>query len=244
MLYALATTCEGEEPSTVICLQLACILLYLLLTAPGPAADAVRHAWPHAGGAMLSTMKVPERDPWVASLRVFGPLVALLLLSLTGCREEAPTVVSRGEPIAVGALTMKVSQVEMLSASSLPGVSQAPPGMSFLVLVLRLEGDLSENGSRFVSPLDKVVLDLMTRLAVEDGEGQRYTHPAPLPFQQYRMIRSAGLGTMPSASTGATRLPGDWATLFTVPSDSRDFRLLVRNPRGDQPRTVAVVLGR
>ena len=205
---------------------------------------------------MQPTTRVRQRDSCPASLRMVIPLVAWLFLPLGGCQEGAPTVVNRGEPIALGLFAVSVSQVESLSASFLEEALQAPPGSSFLAVRLRVDWGSSDRESRSVlpRPLDELVFDLMTGLTLEDGEGERYRRPLPLHSTAYRMMRSTGsMSTMTPQdldilfrSDSSSRLPTDWVVVFSVSDDAQDFQLLIRNreARDDQPRRVAVALGR
>lgn len=205
---------------------------------------------------MPSRTKVPVRNSCPSALRLAVPLVSMLI-PIGGCQNAAPTVVDRGESIGLGDFTVRVSRVEMLSVDvlgQLAQVLQAPPSSSFLSVVLRVDRESSEPESGSARPMAELVSDLMMGLTLEDGQGSRYQRPITVPSASFRMMRSAGsvsgmtpqdLAIMSRAQT-SVRLPGDWVAVFSVPGDARDFQLLIRNRnrQGDQPRRVAVDLGR
>lgn len=186
-----------------------------------------------------------------------SPLALLLLggiLPLPACSRGEAAVYRRGEPFSLGSATVAVQRVESVSASYMANMGRsAPDDVQFLAVFLQVQGPTAaEPGKRILTMTDKMVLNMMLRLAVEDAAGNRYTHPTPLSASQYNLMMAGAGGAMSpedflaySESSGSGP-PRDWVAIFAVPREARGLKLLIKNLRrvGDQPRLVAVDLGR
>ena len=170
--------------------------------------------------------------------------VVIATLLLASCAKPVPY--SRGQAIPLGNITVTVSHAESMSPDYVGGSGSrmAKKGEQLLVVYFHI--------SRMSVQVERAILPLRSMFSLTDGEGHKY-RGVPMSagfFNQMRASRSmetmADFYNSGSPDAMHEEFPTDWALLFAVPEDSRNFSLLVNNsrPKKDQPKKAVVDLGR
>ena len=168
-----------------------------------------------------------------------------LVILLAACKSKPPVTYSENQAIPMGPYQVTVSRTESRAGPIFGGPGD--PGVASLVVPLQVQGADSESNVARVP-----VEGWLARQAVVDGQGRRH-RGIPMPTRNYfNMAEAMAARTSQDVENwlyGQTVVTGparDWVMIFPVPQDSRDFRLLMRNPEWveGQPEVASVTIER
>jgi hypothetical protein len=161
-----------------------------------------------------------------------GLFAAGLLAILSGCGQEAEPVPFRlGQTIPLGALELEIVSFEAVPQVHAPiSTLRTAPEDKAWALHVRWSGLLALQGLEREVFLERF---LEKQLSVRDKDGDSYRPVGAMARWIYRQP------TVPPSSADH-----NWVVVFHTPEVSRDFTLVIKNPKRPegQPATVSVVL--
>ncbi|HEV2426129.1 MAG TPA: hypothetical protein VGZ29_14965, partial [Terriglobia bacterium] len=161
------------------------------------------------------------------------------------CATKPPVPFSFRQTIPMGPYQVRVSQTELRAGPLFGGAGD--PEINSLIIYLTIDGAESQGDAK-----NERVAHWLVRQKLLDGQGRRH-RGIPMPTRNYfNMAEAAAVRTEhdfenwafgQTLATGPTR---EWVLVFPVSQESRDFKLLLRNPDrlNGQPETASVALDR
>lgn len=179
--------------------------------------------------------------------------ILTLVIGGFACGEPEVTEFRRGDRVQMGDWEIRVSHVEVLSASAVAGFEGFridEDRAKILAIHLTVDHD-SEADDPLSGPYGKAI-KLMSAFRLRDGDSNQYRLGAPLPERHYGWMRESATSSMTSfPDPGLLTRSGDaedrqWVLLFAVPEQARGFalRFKAKRPREGQPALASVDLGR
>lgn len=171
---------------------------------------------------------------------VLALVFAASLFFLACGGEKKPTPFRVREPIPLGDSKLIVESSEVTSSYL------RKSGFTQVMVFLTLKGfDISQKEPDITTIKNVITLFSLT---LTDADGKKYQLTEIIPEGAYRAMVAGKAGDMQSAMFYMQRSKPaeDWVAIFTVPSTSHGYTLLITNPRfrKDQPWLAAVPLGR
>ena len=179
-----------------------------------------------------------RRLPRALAFRV--AVCTLLLTMLLSCSPQ-PTPFAIRQAIPLGFLTVTVSGTDSVAGNYFDpaGSRHSAAGMKSYAVFL----DIATAEPEQVK-LPRIIL-FLAGVRLVDSDGNRYRAAAPMPAEQYNLLKSARAGgDWTRFDQQGKTVPRQWVVLFLVPETSHGLTLLLPNPRptDDQPRLAAVQL--
>ena len=181
-----------------------------------------------------------ERLSRFAGVALLFSCIGLLFFACTG--DSKPTPFSIGAPIYIGPTKVTVSHIQWEVESVLHRIGTEEIGM---VVFVSWDGFESFDKK---SRLGLITTFNLTMISLLDSAGNKYrpnnsmTYDFYMYHQQQPEEQLLGFEQLLALRDSGLR---DWVVWFTVPRESHNFTLLIKNPdpQEGQPRLAAVLLG-
>ena len=170
----------------------------------------------------------------LAEVALLFSCFGLLFVACTGDSKATPF--SLGAPISIGPYEVIVSHMQWEVDSVIHSIGPEEIGMVVFVSWTGLESLDRNSQLTFIKNFNE------NRISLLDSAGNKYRPRYSATVDVYMWYQQSGRDLAQLQDLGQ---PRDWVVWFTVPRESQNFTLIIKNPdpQEGQPRLAAVLLG-